>query len=288
MFFYTKYIKEKLPYKFHKKITNQKEIVLDKVKAVRASKLATKIFGPQYKRSRKNIELDITYECNLGCKSCNRSCPQARTQERMTIDQIEKFIQESLAKGIIWEKISLVGGEPTLHPDFLKIAQLLVDYKKRYAGETLIWLKTNGFGLKVQKVLEKVPPEIEIISSEKESSIQDDFVNFNIAPKDTGNCQGCDYINGCVIMEYCGIGLNPYGYYPCAVAAGIDRIFGFNLGRKKIPEFTDDMPKELRIFCSLCGHFKRSSKLKNGKDISPVWEKAYRDYKSHVPVMDRY
>lgn len=26
----------------------------------------------------------------------------------------------------------------------------------------------------------------------------------------------------------CGMGVTPYGYYPCAVAGGIDRIFGFN------------------------------------------------------------
>ena len=71
------------------------------------------------------------------------------------------------------------------------------------------------------------------------------------------------------------MGVTPYGYYPCAVAGAIDRIFGFNR-RKTLPEPDDDMREELRQFCAVCGHFKaRTSEPLTGPVTSPTWQKAY-------------
>ncbi|MDG1550552.1 MAG: glycosyltransferase, partial [Candidatus Poseidoniaceae archaeon] len=36
--------------------------------------IMTKILGRQFVRSRSKIEIDLTYECNLKCHGCNRSC----------------------------------------------------------------------------------------------------------------------------------------------------------------------------------------------------------------------
>ena len=39
-----------------------------------------------------------------------------------------------------------------------------------------------------------------------------------------------DYSNGCAQISLCGMDLNPYGYYACAVTDEIDRVLGFDYG----------------------------------------------------------
>jgi len=80
----------------------------------------------------------------------------------------------------------------------------------------------------------------------------------------------------------CGMGVTPYSYYPCAVAGGIDRIFGFNLGRKTLSS-DDDMKDLLEHFCSFCGHFKCVSTDEPVTEpvMSPTWHEAYARYSSN-------
>ena len=44
----------------------------------------------------------------------------------MTLAQIQQFVQESIELNKKWKLINLLGGEPTIHQDFLEI----VDPKK--------------------------------------------------------------------------------------------------------------------------------------------------------------
>ncbi len=72
----------------------------------------------------------------------------------------------------------------------------------------------------------------------------------------------------------CGIGLTPYGYYPCAIAGGIDRVFGFGLGKSALPSPEDDMVDRLQVLCPLCGHFGFALPTKQ-RQISRSWRHAY-------------
>jgi hypothetical protein len=51
------------------------------------------------------------------------------------------------------------------------------------------------------------------------------FKPFNSAPCDQFINYFSNYACGCRIIEDCGLGLTPSGYYMCAIAGGIDRIF---------------------------------------------------------------
>ena len=55
----------------------------------------TRLLGTEYKPNHECIEIDITYACNLGCHSCNRSVSQAPA-DQMSLDQIRRFIQDSI------------------------------------------------------------------------------------------------------------------------------------------------------------------------------------------------
>lgn len=265
---------------------NKLEILKPILKPIRLQKPITKILGPRYTRSRKRIEIDINYLCNLKCANCNRSCSQAPSSDRMTVRQIQKFIAESKKNKIQWERIRILGGEPTLHPDIFEIVSELLVYKRENSTNTQVVLITNGYGKKVNEILKKIPQEVEIDNTGKTSS-ESFFEPFNLAPKDDIKYKYADYTNGCWHCAGCGMGLTPYGYYMCAVAGGIDRMLGFNQGRKKLPEIEDDMEDLLNLFCKYCGHFKYSKPTKEQK-ISISWIKAYKKYNEKKPKMIYY
>ncbi len=253
---------------------------------LRVQKLPTKLLGPKHARSRESIEIDITYHCNLKCINCNRSIRQAPSQDQMTIEQIEKFINESIENKITWKRIRVLGGEPTLHPNIHEILDLLLKYKHSHSPKTCIQIFTNGFGDKINRVLSKISKEIIIENSSKNSGGQL-FLPFNISPKDSILYKFADYSNGCWVSFFCGIGLTPYGYYPCAVAGSIDRVYGFDIGKKKMPALNDSMFEQLQIFCKLCGLFKYAKDTKK-TIISNSWEKAYKNYKTKKPKLSLY
>jgi hypothetical protein len=85
------------------------------------------------------------------------------------------------------------------------------------------------------------------------------------------------------------MGLIPYGYYACPVAGGIDRIFGFDIGKKKLPKQDDNMHDQLNKFCRYCGIFKRLELHSVNKPvISKSWASAYTDYKLNKIALTRY
>jgi hypothetical protein len=204
----------------------------------------------------------------------------------MSLDQIRRFIVESTAARAPWETIRVLGGEPTLHPDLIQILELLLDYRETASPATCIAMITNGSGPYVKRVLEKIPAGVEVRNTEKEHGLAP-FDAFNSAPADSPLYRYADYANACAIHSFCGMGLTPYGYYPCAVAGGIDRILGLDVGRKELPAPDDPMLEELRLLCRYCGHFGFARPTKR-KKVSPFWRDAYARYRERKPHLTIY
>jgi hypothetical protein len=255
----------------------------------RVSRVATRVFGVQYRRALRKIEIDITYACNLACCNCNRSCAQAPTGQRMSLAQIELFVKESVARNIKWNRIRLLGGEPTLHPDFDKILAVVLRYRNAFSQDTVIQVTTNGYGRKVEEVLRRIPPSVQVHNTRKFSGIKPKFDTFNVAPKDLKKYERSDFRNACSVASFCGTALSHSGYYPCAVAAGIDRIFGWNLGRQRLPDDSDMMEDVLQKTCSHCGHFKRNlGPTVTEPVMSATWVDAYARYVKQASRLTRY
>lgn len=251
---------------------------------LRVHRFPTRIFGPQYRRSRNLIEIDITYLCNLHCLNCNRSVSQAPEKMQITIERIQSFVTESIVRGHRWDRIRVLGGEPTLHPQFQEIMDILLRFCEWNTG-CRIEVVTNGHGKKVQSVLKTLPKIIWIENSKKSGKVQEDFGSFNLAPCDEPDFSHADYRNGCAIMEECGMGLTPMGYYPCAIAGGIDRIAGWRIGYDNLPWPDDDMLNLTERFCALCGRFQVGHFIpKNLRPkmteslVSPTWLKLYESW----------
>lgn len=250
-----------------------------------------------FKPNTNKIEIDITYVCNLGCESCNRSCPQAPTKEQLELLDIENFIKESIEQGKQWEFINILGGEPTLHPELKAIIFCLIErYIRPYSPQTQIQIVSNGYTLESRNILEELQalyPELWIDrASFKTSKKVEYFSPFNDAPIDDPLFLDAPYHKGCWVTSLCGIGLNRYGYYACSVCGGIDRVLGGERSAiKRLADITEEKLKEhLEHFCKLCGNFKayecnhgafipRTEKAPNQNKISLSWERIYDKYK---------
>lgn len=254
----------------------------------------TQALGPQYRRSRDAIEIDLTWSCNLACTNCNRSVRQAPTAERMTLAQVQAFVDQTRATGQRWRKVRLLGGEPTLHPEFDAIMELLCDARDEGLLNE-VQVSTNGHGPRVQAALTRLPWHVVVDNSEKEGDVQPHFGDFNMAPRDSQIWKGADFRNGCWVAEGCGMGLTPYGYYPCAVAGGIDRVLGLGLGRSALPAASDDMLEEMAALCAWCGRFKTGHFVPRdvrrplvGEPQSPSWVAAYARWRERRPKLRRF
>jgi hypothetical protein len=222
---------------------------------LRVTTPATWLLGPQYRRSRDMIEIDITYLCNLHCLNCNRSVSQARDEMHMPVAMIQEFVDDSIRRGKRWRRIRVLGGEPTLHPEFGRIIDELRRYKSWHQN-CIVEVVSNGYGARVNRELDALPPDVMVDNTAKSSRIQPHFGPFNLAPKDDARYAFSSYTNACVIALDCGMGLTPMGYYPCAVAGGIDRIIGEGLGARMLPDDDDDMLQAADRLCRLCGRFR--------------------------------
>lgn len=236
------------------------------------------------------IQLILTEKCNLHCFNCDISCTQAVSEDQMSLGQIHKFVEESLALRWRWRTIDLLGGEPTIHPDFFGILSALKKYKDRHP-RCNVQLWTNGFGPEVNRVLAQTPAWVCVQNTNKQSRKQE-FCSFNMAPLDLAGFKDKDFSMGCSVLENCGIGLSRSGYYPCCCASGIDRIFGFDAGIANLHAVSGRVLKRhLRAFCGLCGHFKRNfagATTVDTPQLSASWEKAYAAYRQRAPTLKSY
>ena len=249
----------------------------------------------KYKTSFDSIEIDITYRCDLRCLNCDRSCRQAPSEDDMEVEQIERFIEESERKDHRWKRIRVMGGEPILHPEIADILDLLSDYHQRNPDATLEFY-TNGYGPDKRSRLEIIPADFVIKNTHKNGVINRKFEPFNLAPVDISDGDHeSDYEQGCWITKDCGLGFNRHGYYQCAVAAGIDRVFGYDLGLKSLPEGDDSLSKLKSKLCGLCGHFLNRVYVETdqrkqvwGEPMSESWKQTYENYERKKPTLSLY
>jgi len=235
------------------------------------------------------IEIELTTRCSLACFNCDRSVRQAPSNEDISVEQIKKFTDESIRLNWKWKNITLIGGEPTLHPYFFEVVECMKQYKD-FNPYCNFLLSTNGYGKTVTDILSQLPDWIHVRNSRKISN-ENTFDSYNVAPVDCDTFKKKDFSKGCWICEDCGLGLSRYGFYPCGAGASVDRVFGFDIGIKKLGSIDDKVLREqLNVLCRYCGHFKGNDvELKVTTEVmSETWKNAYSKYKIEKPTLVLY
>ena len=242
-----------------------------------------------WKVDKSKIEIELTTRCSLRCYNCSRSIRQAPSDEYMSIEQLTKFVKESIDLNWRWKEIKLMGGEPTLHPDFAEVLDTVYDYKKIYP-DCVVLVITNGYGERVREVLSDMPGWVTVSNRVKTTNVHR-FQSYNLAPIDIEKFMHANFARGCFIIEDCGLGLNRYGYFCCGPGAGVDRVFGFDIGIKSLSALTDEaLRDQLRCLCRYCGHYKYNYKEEwvTTEEISASWRAAFEKYREQRPALTLY
>ena len=214
------------------------------------------------------------------------------TKESVTLDNIRFFIQDSIANGIKWNLINVLGGEPTLHPDFKEIIKTIVfEYVEKFSPNTIILIISNGLTERSRQLCDEMRNLYKCIriatDSYKTKKEVEYFSPFNDAPRDDWKFKHADYSKACWVTTLCGIGFNARGYYACALCGGIDRILKTNSGYKELKDLTKEhIIAHYEKFCPYCGNYKdydinagnvipRSEKKPFENRVSVSWQKLY-------------
>lgn len=212
----------------------------------------------------------------------------------MTVKQVEHFISESVALQWPWERIRILGGEPTIHPQFVKIVELLVAYKREQNSSLFLTVFSNGVGRIKEYTdwLERLGVVIYI--AQKDGGIPEYFDNMWIAPIDTvpGEQPPC----GIFGIRSCGIGLSAHGYYACGAGASIARVSGQDIAIMNLAELTYEKAYgQTKTLCNLCGHAVGFSRHQNDGSYTPMttergpyWTKALQQYKENRVKLAKY
>lgn len=233
----------------------------------------------------ERLEIHVTYRCNLRCAHCHNLVGAAPCNEDMTLDCLKGMLDESVALKYQWKWLVLHGGEPTMHPEFRTICQMLAHYKQIANPDVELKLTTNGHGPHNDDAV-KVATEygFEIYNSKKDGSTP--FVSYHAAvlssPTDTGE----PFTEGCYQSSECGICFTPRGFYECSPAGAAWRVLGYKPLCKSVRDITvEKMAEGFQKHCRHCGYARtgtRDWKMAPETPISLTWAVALEEYQQRM------
>ena len=217
----------------------------------------------------RTIELEINTACDCACFGCDRFS-DVTNAPAMTISQVALFIQESIALGWTWERIRVLGGEPTLHPRLMYIIHMLTAYRDRCLPDCLIQVLSNGLGKADKCAAVLASMRVDLHCETKERGVQPSwFRNTRIVPVDRDPDVGALEPCGIFGVRGCGLGLTRHGFFLDGAGASLAKVNGLDVGVQHLRDVTmDAMLAQARVLCRLCGHWNPSDGTEVTKQVS--------------------
>lgn len=235
-------------------------------------------------------ELHITYRCNLQCVNCNRmSNLRNEHTPDMTVEDVKEFFRQ--CRELNYNPLILIiGGEPTLHPDFQEICRLAREFKGP-GKEVQVW--TNGRDRELNELMKRkyqmsIPEE----TFKEKSRVDFPWDDYYISPKDFGVVRKKCWQHG---SEICGISVDSFGYMPCAVGGMIDSVLKLGLRTKRLSDLFDNevnaaITEKMCAHCGACysnitsekeawRNYLSAQPKRFGSHMSPTWYKATENLK---------
>ncbi len=210
------------------------------------------------------VELNITFACNLACRSCNRLCNLTRLDGDMTVDQVQMFVNNLAREGRKLRRVKVVGGEPTIHPQFREICEVLLAAKG--AG----WIEkvaVNTNGVTAKQFAEKpIPVGIRWMVSPPTRKTHRPFL---WSPLDLGLVGR----GPCKMPRVCGFSLDATGWLPCSAAIAVARLFSLEHLYKSLE---GSLPEEVWGMEELCrdclfGVSEKEVRGRHFSDMPAMW-----------------
>lgn len=234
-----------------------------------------------------HVEIEINSACDQNCKSCDRFIDWAPAPH-MTVAQVKHFVDESLALDWEWERIHILGGEPTLHPQFREIVEELLRYREAFPGAVLLRVISNGSGKLAEHRAWLESAGVAVSVESKVGGFADWFTDMGVAPVDhvPGPQPACSIFG----IKGCGVGLTRHGYFLCGAGASIARVVGLDIGAQRLEDMTYERAlAQAEQVCNLCGHkegfFRRVGRV---EARGPFWTQAVAAYQAQRPALTVY
>lgn len=197
------------------------------------------------------IQIEITNACNIGCANCTRMVGHHKKPYFMDMDFIEKALDslEGFKGGV-----GIMGGEPTLHPQFEEICRLLQG--KNLNHKSGLW--TSGYKWDFYKELIRKTFKRGVYYNDH-SSPKQRHQPILIAIEELVDDKEIMWklIDNCWVHDLWSPSINPKGAFFCEVAAALDLLFDGPGGYPVEQGWWNKTPSEFRDqverYCPLCG-----------------------------------
>jgi hypothetical protein len=229
-----------------------------------------------------HLKANITYRCDRKCPNCNRATRLIvpSFEEDLAPDTFRKMLEECVGAGKTWTRITLTGGEPTMHPKFNEFVDILMEYKRKHLPKLNAGTYTYHHPVHFHKIEEalKKYPDFVVFDTSKDKPRIHMWASLKAPMDDKKFKEGHDY-GGCGLgARLCGLGWDQSGFYCCPVGANIARVFRLDVAVKRIGDLSvDKLTAQYKHLCSRCGDYVPYRANHSEKDIlSPSWIDAIR------------
>lgn len=212
--------------------------------------------------------LNITFACDNACVGCNRACfLKPPHTPAMTRERLMHFFAEVQSNGIRLKRMRIIGGEPTLHPEFTEIVAMVANYARSTGSGCRVRLYSTTRTERAKRLVAEVKrefPNLKLFIDEKEGPTTFPPLTryIFVDPKDAGiNCPWpCPIMGG---RGMCGYGVDQLGYSLCPTAGTIDTLLGLNSRAKELRQMLDpDFVRwQAETVCAECGNYIGFEKL---------------------------
>lgn len=206
------------------------------------------------------IVIDVTNKCDRSCSNCTRFCGHYSKDKDYFMEQ-DYFEKALLSLKDFNGIVGVIGGEPTLHPQFKDLCGLMV---KHFPDKSRRGLWTNKGGLYVQhdSLIQETFGYFNVNDHQSNKVMHtpilvssDDLVAAGVMPNEERD----NYVDNCWLQAKWSASINPRGAFFCEVAGALSMMFNgpkgwdiekdLNWWKKTVPEYAD----QRSWACGKCG-----------------------------------
>lgn len=221
----------------------------------------------------------------------------------MTLEDMRAFLRQ--ARDLQWyPALLLIGGEPTMHPDFYRMCELAAHHADEgrrhgigYEGRIgLVQVWSNQTTEHARKMCDKVRTDFNVsivAETVKTRSLILDIDDIFVSPLDMGLPVRQPCWQHC--SQICGISVDGGGYSPCAIGGAVDGMLGLGYRTKRLADLFDPAiaAQITERMCGNCGNDLKnigfsghlsptewrelvaSCETWKGMRVSPIWKRAF-------------
>ena len=219
------------------------------------------------------IHVEVTNACSLQCSQCTRFVGHHKKPFFMNLDMVKKCLKSLVGyEG----QIGIMGGEPTMHPEFKEICKLVQKHVPNRRQRSL-W--TNGLKWEEhKKIIEETFDKDRVIYNDHKDKEVGYHQPLLVAAEEVLDDKELMWrlIGNCWVQWRWSASMTPKGGFFCEVAAAQDHLFNGPGGYEIKPGWWEKNPNEfmdqVKRYCTKCSGaipMERVSSHANYDLISP-------------------